>query len=81
MEDRGKEIFPKGVGVRWKNGPGGGQRRKSAPSPTPTSPLHQSSTGQVSKMAASKRGMNFKTVVPRIDTPKYGETLKFVYIK
>ena len=42
MEVWGEEIFPEGVGVKGKNGP-----------PTPTSPLHQSSTGQPSKMAAS----------------------------
>ena len=39
VEVWGEEIFPEGVGVKGENGP--------------TSPLHQSSTGQPSKMAAS----------------------------
>ena len=45
MEAWGEEIFPEGVGVKGKMG--------HPPPPAPTSPLHQSSTGQPSKMAAS----------------------------
>ena len=53
MEDWGKEIFPEGVGVKWKNGQGKGEGKEKCPTPTPMSPLHQSSTGQASKMAAT----------------------------
>ena len=52
LEDWGQEIFPEGVSVRLKkNGPGGGGGKGMLFSPHPTSPLHQSSTGQASKMA------------------------------
>ena len=60
MEDWGEEIFPEGVGVKWKNGQGKGEGKEKCPTPTPMSPLHQSSTGQASKMVAPKKGMNFE---------------------
>ena len=55
MDVWGEEIFPEGVGVKRKNGTGGerGEGKILLPHP-PTSPLHQSSSGQASKMVASK---------------------------
>ena len=33
------------------------------------------------KRFTKKNGSIYKSVVARMDTPKYGETLKFMYIK
>ena len=49
MEDWGKEIFAEGVGVKWKNGQGGGRgERKNTPAHTSCSfakPVHQMDGG------------------------------------
>ena len=57
MKDWGEEIFPEGGGVKfkkWTRGEGEG-KEKFCPTRHPISPLHQSSSsGQASKMAATK---------------------------
>ena len=35
MEDWGEEIFPEGVGVKWRNGPGEGGGEGKVPHPHP----------------------------------------------
>jgi len=41
LEDWGKEMFPEGVGVKWKKWVRGrGRGRKNFKCPTPSSPLH-----------------------------------------
>ena len=55
MGDWGEEILPEVVGIKWKKWTRGeGEGKEKYKCFTPSLPLHQSFTGQASKMAASK---------------------------